>query len=680
MTSPNFTGRLRRLLCLGLLVAAAAAWGVRPAALAEGPSADTATAEAKADADAIAKDAAKDAVVEDAAAEKAEAKDEAKAPAKEAKAGAKTQAEDAKKAKEAIAASGEAAKAVKKAKREKVRLAKFVLEGELPETVGQTGLFGETMTDLRELISRLDKAAEDDSIAGVVINIEQPSVGRGKIEELRGAIGRVRATGKKVYAQIESGTTPDYLIACACDEIVMPETGVIILPGVRAEGMFYKGLLAKLGIEGDFIHMGPYKAAAEPLMRTKFSPPVRENMNALVDGLYDQLVTTIVKDRPISVAKAKEIIDTGLVTAAEAKELGLIDRVAYPDELRGELAKSYSAEPLVYVENYGKKKVDTDFSGPAGFFKLMQMMMGGETEKQAPKGKKIAIVYAVGPIVAGKAGDSLFADAMVASTTMVKALQDAADDDEVAAIVLRVDSPGGSALASDLIWHETQVIEKPIVASMGDVAGSGGYYISMGADKIIAAPGTITGSIGVVGGKVSVRGLYEKIGITTDVIQRGANSGMFSVGSKFSDAERKVMTKMMADIYGQFTTKAAAGRHMPVEKLQELAGGRIYTGRQAKENGLVDQLGTLDDAVVEAKKLAGLAPDAKVRIEVLPKPTNFLESLFRDAEAEKEVRVDRYLDQFAPGLAGAARQAYWLRVLFARPAAAVIMPFELNVE
>jgi protease-4 len=619
-----FTGGLRWALWLSLFIAAYATWGTVPTALAEGPS-ETATAES----------------------------------------------------------TGDAAKTVKETaptKPVKVRFAQFVLEDELPETIGQMGLFGETMTDLRDVVSRIDKAAKDDSIAGVVIDIRQPAVGRGKVEELRSAIARLRASGKKAYAQMESAMPSDYLIALACDQIVMPETGVIILPGVRAEGMFYKGLLGKLGIEGDFIHMGPYKAAAEPLMRTKFSPPVRENMTALVDDVYDQLVTTIVKDRPISVAQARQIIDTGLVTASEAKELGLIDQVAYPDALRSQLAKTHNAEPLVYVENYGKKKVDTDFSGPAGFFKLMQVMLGEDTESREPKGKKIAIVYAVGPIVSGKADDSLFADQVVASTTMVKALRDAADDKEVAAIVLRVDSPGGSALASDLIWHETQSIDKPIVASMGDVAGSGGYYISMGADRIIAAPGTITGSIGVVGGKVSLKGLYDKIGVTTDVIQRGRNSGMFSVDGKFTDSERAVITKMMEDIYDQFTAKAAQGRHMPLDQLKELAGGRIYTGSQAKENGLVDQIGTLHDAVIEAKKLAGLEPDAKVRIEVLPKPTNIFESLFGDTESEKEVRIDRYLDQFAPGLAGAARQAYWLRAVFDQPTAAVIMPFELKIR
>ena len=371
-----------------------------------------------------------------------------------------------------------------------------------------------------------------------MLDIHNPAIGRGKVDELRAAITRFRASGKKVYAQMESGMPADYLVACACDEIVMPESGMLLLPGIHAEATFYKGLLGKLGIEADFIHMGAYKGAAEPLTREKFSEPVRENMTSLIDSLYDEMVTTIVKDRPLSIAQAKEAIDTGLLTANKAKELGLIDRIAYPDTLRDELAESYEAEPLVYVKNYGQKKVDTDFSGPMGFIKLMQAMMGGSSSTKSARGKKIAVVYAVGPIMTGKSESDPFGGEVMGSTTIVEALRKANEDKQVVAIVLRIDSPGGSALASDLIWHETQVIKKPIVASMGDVAASGGYYIAMGADKILAAPGTITGSIGVVGGKLAIRGLYDKLGITTETIERGRNSGLFGSSGKFTDSQR----------------------------------------------------------------------------------------------------------------------------------------------
>jgi protease IV len=521
-------------------------------------------------------------------------------------------------------------------KHDKVRLAMLTLKSSIPETSGQAGPFGEARLDLRETIKRLEKAAKDKSISGLVLDIQSPEIGRGKVEELRGAISRFRSSGKKVYAALDSAMPADYLVACACDEIVMPESGELMLPGVHAEAMFYKGLLAKVGIEADFIHIGAYKSYAEPYTREGFSEPVRENMNSLVDSLYDDMITTIVKDRPLSIAQAKEVIDTGLISAKRAKELGLIDRVAYPDALRKELADKYDAESCVLVKNYGKKEVDTDFSGPMGFVKLMQVMMGGGSSSSESRGKKIAVIYAVGPIETGKSQSDIFGESSLGSTTIIEALRKANDDKQVVAIVLRVDSPGGSALASDLIWHETQVVKKPIVASMGDVAGSGGYYIAMGADKIIAAPGTITGSIGVVGGKMAMRGLYDKVGITIETIERGKNSGLFSSSGKF-------------------------------------------TGTQAKENGLIDGLGTLYDAVAEAKKLAGLDADAEVRIEVLPEPTNFFESLFGDLEAEKETRVAAGVEKVAPEMVNLARRAAQLRKVFDRPAA-LIMPFELEIK
>ncbi len=567
----------------------------------------------------------------------------------------------------------------KEAKVEKVRLAMLTLKDSLPETVAQAGPFGEGKLDMRELINRFEKASKDKTVSGIVLDIQNPSIGRGKVDELRGAISRFRKSGKKIYAMLDSAEPADYLVACACDEIVMPETGVVMLPGVHAEATFYKNLLAKLGVEADFIHIGDFKGAAEPLTRDKFSEPVRENMTKLIDDLYDDMVTTIVKNRPVSIAQAKEIIDTGLVTAGRAKELGLIDRVAYPDTMRDELTKQYHADSVALVKNYGKKEVDTDFSGPMGFVKLMQVMMGSDSSSSERKGKKIAVIYALGPIMTGKSESGFMGAESMGSETIIEALRKANNDKNVVAIVLRVDSPGGSALASDLIWHETQILKKPLVASMGDVAASGGYYISMGAKKIFAEPGTITGSIGVVGGKLATTGLFDKVGITTDTIERGKNSGMFSSSGKFTDSQREVVKNMMEDMYGQFTTKAAKGRNMPVENLRKLAGGRVYSGRQAKENGLVDELGTLHDAVAEAKKLAGLDASTEVRIQVLPEPTNFFESLFGDLEAEKETHIRQGLDSMAPELMTIARRAALLRTIFERPVA-FMMPFDLNIK
>lgn len=578
---------------------------------------------------------------------------------------------------EAKAAETKPTEATKEAK--KLRFAQLIVNSSLPESPGQAGPFGDLQLDLRSTIARLDKAAEDKTIDGLVLELRNPSIGRGKLNELCQAIKRFRDSGKKVHAQMEMGTPGDYLIACACDEIVMPESGYLLLPGVRAEPMFYKGLFDMLGMKADFIHMGEAKGAAEPFTRAKWSKPVRENMTSLIDDLYDDMVTTICESRPMSREKVIEAINKGLLTAKQAKEAGLIDRLAYPDELRAELAKSHEAEKLVYVQNYGKQDVDTDFSGPAGFFKLMGMMLGGEPSKGKPTGDKIAIVYAVGPIMTGKSQQDFLGGETLGSDTIVEALRKANDDERVAAIVLRIDSPGGSAIASDLIWRKMQEIKKPIVASMGDVAGSGGYYIAMGADKIFAEPGTITGSIGVVSGKLAMGGLYDKLGVSVDVISRGQNSGLFSSMRKFTESERAALLSMMEDVYEQFTTKAAEGRKMPIERLRELAGGKVYTGRQAKQNGLIDELGTLHDAVTSAKKLAGLPDDKKVQIEVLPEPTNFFETLFGSLDAEEEVRMGTALGRLSPEMMEVLRHAHRLQILFREPVT-LAMPFELEIK
>jgi protease-4 len=309
-------------------------------------------------------------------------------------------------------------------------------------------------------------------------------------------------------------------------------------------------------------------------------------------------------------------------------------------------------------------------------------MLGEGGAKGGDDQPKVAIVYAVGPIMSGKSQSSAFGGSTLGSTTIVEALKEAADDDSVKAIVLRVDSPGGSALASDLIWRQTQAIDKPIVASMGDIAASGGYYISMGADRIFAEPGTITGSIGVVGGKMSMKGLFDKVGVDTESISRGNNSGIFSSTNKFSDSERAVIEKMMKDIYSQFTSKACEGRKMDKDALEKFAGGQVFTGRVAKRHGLVDEIGTLRDSIQSAKRLAGIDPDEKVEIKVLPKPENPFEALFgadMDAEKEAQMLLLNGVAALAPELKGALQHAMQLRQVMREPVA-LMMPYWFEIR
>jgi protease-4 len=508
------------------------------------------------------------------------------------------------------------------------------VKGSYPEGAGAPGLFGEILETLTTGLKRLDKAAKDDDLAGVILHINGPEIGWAKLNEFRQGVKQIRDSGKKVTAFMESGSTRDYLLAAACDEIVLPESGTLMLLGLRAEVTFYKNLFDMIGVQPQMMAVGEYKSAGEPYMRTDMSPAFREEMEALLDDHYRQIVEMIAAGRKLDEEKVKSIIDSGLCTAKEAKELGLIDRVAYEDDLKTQLRGDDEKAEVKVTMGYGKKKLDADLSGLNGMITMMNLMMGIEDKPRKSKADKIAIINAIGPIMSGSSQSDFLGGEVMGSSTMVKAIRQARDDDTVKAIVLRIDSPGGSALASDLIWHELETVKKPVIASMGDVAASGGYYIAMGADKIVAEPGTLTGSIGVVGGKFALEKLYEKLGMTTTVLKRGKNSGVMSLTTPFSESEQTAMKKLLADIYEQFTSKAAQGRKMDLEKLQSLAKGRVYTGAQAKEVGLIDELGTLEDAVAMAKEAAGLGRFERL---MLPKSVSPFEQLLGPLNEETSI-------------------------------------------
>ena len=559
------------------------------------------------------------------------------------------------------------------------------LKGGYTEGPQMMGLFGDVSESLSEAIGRIDKAAKDDAVTGVVLKIDGPSIGRGKLNEFRQAISRVKAKGKKVVAYLDSAGSGDYLVAAGCDEVVMPESGVLMLLGVRSEVSFYKNLFDMLGLKAEMLRVGEYKSAAEPYSRTEMSKEFREELEQVLGDFYDQMVEQVATGRGLTAEKVKDAIDNGPHTANAAKALGLITRVAYEDELTSILKGGKADTTIKLAKRYGKKKIDTDFSGLTGMIKMMNMMMGLEPQTRRSTNPKIAIIHATGMIMPGQSASDLFGDSVLGGDTLVKAIEKASSDSTVKAIVLRVDSPGGSALASDLIWRALEKVEKPIVASMGDVAGSGGYYIAMGADTIFAEPGTITGSIGVVGGKIALEGLYNKVGITTSVVARGKNSGILSTTTGFTDSERAAMTKLLLDIYKQFTEKAAKGRKMDYEKLEKLARGRIYSGATALKLGLIDKLGTLEDAVEHAKQLAKLGPDDKVERLILPKPTSPLESLFGPLNPDEQTRVSadatlfHALSAISPDLAEDLRNAWQINRL-ARESRLMLMPFTIRIR
>lgn len=518
-------------------------------------------------------------------------------------------------------------------KRPLAKVAHIKLSGSLGEThVAADPLFGHTPENFKAKLDRIKQARNDRAIQGLYLYLDGVTVGWGKIDELTRAIADFRKSGKKALAYLEAGNSKDYLIGAACDRVYLPEAGWLMLTGMRAEVMFFKDLFDKIGVKADMLQIGAFKGAAEPFMRTTLSPETRRQLESVVDDYYDNsMVARIVaarKKQKWTPESVKKLIDRGPFAAKQATREGLIDGTAYPEGVADVFKELLDAVTVTIVEDYGKSKAkDLDLSSPLALFKLLS-----PSKPRPSKGPKVAVIYAVGAINTGKGGRGLLAGETVGSTTLVEAIRQAEDDATVKAIVLRVDSPGGSALASDLIWNALRRCKKPVVASMSDVAASGGYYISMAAGKIYAEPGTLTGSIGVVGGKLTLGGLYDKVGLKTEIIRRGAHADILSTEKPFSASEKETFLRLMRDVYDQFLDKALAGRvkagrKMTRADLEKLAGGRIWTGRQAKANGLVDELGTLEDAVTDAWKRAKMPATVEPELLILPRPKPLLDEL-----------------------------------------------------
>jgi protease-4 len=536
-----------------------------------------------------------------------------------------------------------------------VTLAHIKLSGSLSEAPPASDpLFGTTAENFKSKLDRIKKARNDDSIQGLYLEIEGLTIGYGKIDELRRAVADFRKSGKKAYAYLQSADAKDYLVGAACDQVALPESGWLMLVGVRAEVTFYKDLFDMIGVKADMLQMGAYKGAAEPFTRSSMSKEFHAQYEGLINDFYEHgVVGATAASRPkLTADEVKKLIDDGPFSARQAAKAGLIDHVAYPSGFQDDIKESLKADRLKISKDYGKAKA----KAPAltDLFDLAKLFAPPTTPKLSKPG--VAVVYATGVIVTGKsAGSSLLGEETCGSTTMVEAIKQAEEDPNVKAIVLRVDSPGGSALASDLIWHELARSKKPVIASMSDVAASGGYYISMAAGKIYAEPDTLTGSIGVVGGKFALGGLEKKIGLNTETISRGANATLLSTSRPFTESERKVFGSLMRETYDLFLDKALegrkkAGKTLTKEKLEnDLAGGRVWTGRQAKEHGLVDELGTLNDAIAAAWKAAGQPETKEPELLTLPRPRDLFDEL-QDMISGTDAPGSRALLRQVPGL------------------------------
>ena len=521
------------------------------------------------------------------------------------------------------------------------KYAEFTLGGTYTDTK-TVSPFGTSATKtLRGLFKKLDALKTDDDIAGIIFKIEGVSLGWATLQEIRTKLLEFHEAGKETIGYLESGGNAEYLLAATMDRIVLTPTGSLNLTGLRAEVLFYKGLLDKLDIEADMLAMGKYKSGVEPYMRDGMSDAFRESMTALLDDLYAQLLNYIAESRDgISTETASDLINRGPFTAAEAKQEKLVDALQYYDALVTTLKAAAEDEEVQVVKpSFERKRAVPNMNSFAGLMQLFSMLNPPQRARAAGE-NQIALIYASGPILPDI--DSPFiAMAAITPKDLKKAFEKARTDDSVRAVVLRIDSPGGSALASDLIWREVMLTqrEKPVVVSMGNVAASGGYYIAMAAGTIVAQPSTLTGSIGVFGGKLNLKGLYNKAGLTKEIIAHGQNATLYSDYGGFTPTERERVEKMMKTVYKDFVSKAAAGRSKSFDDIDAIAQGRVWTGRQAQELGLVDTLGGLEDALSIAKEQAGFAEDDKVNLIVLPKQRPLFEQLIEQMLEGTEVSI-----------------------------------------
>ncbi len=519
------------------------------------------------------------------------------------------------------------------------KYAEFTLSGTYTDTK-VVSTFGTSSTKtLRGLFKKLEALKTDDDLAGVIFKIEGVSLGWATLQEIRNKLNEFRAAEKETIGYLESGGNAEYLLAATMDRVVLMPTGSLNLTGLRAEVLFYKGLLDKLDIEADMLAMGKYKSGVEPYLRDGMSDEFRESMTTLLDDLYAQLLNHIAESRDgISTEDASDLINRGPFTAEEAKQEKLIDALQYYDELVATLKAETAEDEEVQVVKPGseRQRKVPDMNSFAGLMQLMSILSPPQ-RAQANAENQIALIYASGAVLPDI--DTIFTPmAVITPKTLKKAFEKARTDDSVHAVVLRVDSPGGSALASDLIWREVMLTqrEKPVVVSMGNVAASGGYYIAMAAGTIVAQPSTLTGSIGVFGGKLNLKGLYNKAGLTKEIIAHGQNATLYSDYGGFTPTERERVEKMMRTVYEDFVNKAADGRSKSFDDIDDIAQGRVWTGRQAKELGLVDELGGLDDALSIAKEQAGFTEDDKLNLIVLPKQRPFFEQLLEQMIEDTE--------------------------------------------
>lgn len=469
------------------------------------------------------------------------------------------------------------------------------LDGDIPEQKG--GRFSPPL-NVPQLKEALLKAAYDPRIRGIHLKVGSVNAGWARLQELRRSLDFFRSSGKWSIATMQRGGEKEYFMCCGCQEIYIPPTANLTLKGFAVAGTFLRGVLEKVGVEPQVKRIGKYKSAGDQLLRKDMSEPQREQLTALLEDIYEGFTQQIAKDRNKTVEQVEEMLNAGIFDMQQYADDGWVTGLKYEDEVREDLKK-----------RTGGKKDKLRSVGLGKYNKVSPGAFG-------LKGKKtIAVVRSAGAIVGGDGGAGS-TGAVITAGSLIKELRDLGKNKGIAAVILRVDSGGGDALASDLMWREIRQLaeKKPVIASMGDVAASGGYYMAMGASKIVAEPLTITGSIGVVTGKFNLEELYRRVQYSKVVISKGKYAELTGDTRSFTPEEEDLFDRSAEFAYASFRDKAAESRGMDKEDLQQYAQGRVWSGKRALQNGLIDGLGGLDQAVSIAKQEAGIAQTRKVRL------------------------------------------------------------------
>ena len=479
--------------------------------------------------------------------------------------------------------------------------------GEGPVTDPLSAIMSRRKMRLPDIIEGLRRARQDDRVRALVVKVGGGRIGLARMQEIREAVTDFRESGKltvawsETFGEFTHGNVPYYL-ATAFDRIYLQPSGALGLTGVAIEQLFLHDALAKIGVAFQSAKRYEYKSAADNLTERAFTGPAREAAERMAVSIAEQITAAITERRGKTAEQARALLDRGPFLAADALAEGLVDALGYRDEVYADVRKEAGADAILqYVARYQRAHA------------LVQRAR----RLPNPRERFVAVIYASGPIRQGRSSRSPLGGSAMGSDTVAAALRSATSDERVRAVLLRVNSPGGSAIASDTIWREvvrTRAAGKPVVVSMSDVAASGGYYISMAADVIVAQPGTLTGSIGVIMGKPVLEEAFGRIGITTDSVSVGHGATMFAPTHPFSEDEWQRINVWLDAIYRDFTEKVASGRRMTVEQVDEIARGRVWTGADGAQNGLVDELGGMAAAADIARRRAGLPADAPLRV------------------------------------------------------------------